>query len=139
MFETLKSRMEYAMAGPPKVTQADLAKACGVSRPSVNAWCSGETKTLKGKSLVHAAAFLKVRPRWLGEGVGPIRTDDLFSPDNRRVSEPEQEVSATRARAHAMIDALAEDDIPEVIHYMQWINEKKNSRFGDPPAEANGR
>lgn len=140
MFETLKSRMEHAMEGPPKVTQAELAKACGVSRPSVSDWCSGNTKTLKGKNLLRAAAILKVRPKWLGEGIGPIRADDPFSPENRKASEPEAVISAARARAHAMVDAMHEDDLPDLVNYMLWIAEK-NSRnnIRNPPATANGR
>ncbi|MEK8025022.1 helix-turn-helix domain-containing protein [Pseudaquabacterium rugosum] len=53
--------------------QADLARYCGVARPSVSDWFRGETKTLKAATLILAAEYLGVRPRWLLDGVGPMR------------------------------------------------------------------
>lgn len=70
---TLQERLKLAMAGPPKVTQAALARACGVRAPSVNDWISGKTKTIEGQNLLIAADFLKVLPMWLATGKGPMR------------------------------------------------------------------
>ena len=56
--------------------QSDLARAVGISTPSVNGWLSGKTKTLKGRSLIRAAAFLNVNELWLSEGRGPKRKGD---------------------------------------------------------------
>lgn len=70
---TLQERLKMAMAGPPKVTQAALARACGVRAPSVNDWISGKTKTIEGQNLLIAADFLKVMPMWLATGKGPMR------------------------------------------------------------------
>lgn len=70
---TLKERLALAMAGPPRVSQASLARACGISAPSVNDWVSGKTKTIEGKNLLNAADFLRVSPSWLAEGRGRMR------------------------------------------------------------------
>lgn len=70
---TLQERLKLAMAGPPKVTQAALARACGIRAPSVNDWISGKTKTIEGQNLLIAADFLKVLPMWLATGKGPMR------------------------------------------------------------------
>jgi len=63
------------MAGPPKVSQVALARACGIRAPSVNDWLSGKTKTIEGRNLLLAAEFLKVQPMWLATGKGPMRKD----------------------------------------------------------------
>ncbi|EIK96083.1 putative phage repressor [Pseudomonas sp. M47T1] len=63
------------MAGPPKTTQAALARACGIKPPSVNDWLSGKTKTIEGENLLNAAEALKVIPMWLATGKGPMRKD----------------------------------------------------------------
>lgn len=64
------------MAGPPKVPGKDLADACGIKPPSVSDWLSGKTKSMDGHNLLAASEFLRVRPKWLAEGVGPMRIDD---------------------------------------------------------------
>lgn len=69
---TLKERLEKALKGPPKRTKASLAKACGIAAPSVSDWFSGKTKTLEASNLLAAANFLKVNPRWLADGIGPM-------------------------------------------------------------------
>lgn len=73
MKTTLSERMRLALAGPPKKTQAALAKACKISPPSVNGWVTGETKTIEGKNLMTAADFLGVSPVWLATGRGAMR------------------------------------------------------------------
>ncbi|UXA38085.1 XRE family transcriptional regulator [Pseudomonas juntendi] len=70
---TLQERLRQAMDGPPRVSQAALARACGIKPPSVNDWLSGKTKTIEGRNLLLAAEFLGVAPKWLATGRGPIR------------------------------------------------------------------
>lgn len=70
MKTTLADRLKNAMAGPPKITGMALAKACGVSQPSVSDWLNGTTKSLDGVNLVTAAEFLRVNPKWLATGLG---------------------------------------------------------------------
>lgn len=76
MATTLAERVKLALAGPPKRTQRALADACGIKPPSVNGWVTGETKSIEGSNLIRAAAFLEVNPRWLSDGVGPMRGRD---------------------------------------------------------------
>lgn len=70
---TLGERVKAALAGPPRRTQVGLAQACGIKPPSVNDWVTGKTKTIEGANLLNAAAFLGVSPKWLAEGIGPMR------------------------------------------------------------------
>lgn len=85
MNTTLKERVRAAMAGPPKVRGKDLAAYCGCAAASVSDWRSGKSKSIEGQNLVRAADFLKVRVKWLAEGVGPMR--DGASPDTPQVNE----------------------------------------------------
>jgi hypothetical protein len=66
---TLADRLAKAMGGRKQVA---LAKACGVSPPSVNLWLSGGSKRMDGAHLIKACDFLGVRPRWLALGEGPM-------------------------------------------------------------------
>lgn len=72
---TLQERLKLVMAGPPKISQAALARACGIKPPSVNDWLSGKTKSIEGENLLHAAHLLKVAPMWLATGRGPMKKD----------------------------------------------------------------
>jgi transcriptional regulator with XRE-family HTH domain len=74
---TLAERLEKAMAGPPKVTPAELARACGVKQPSISDWLSGRTKKLEASNALAAAEFLGVRYWWLAAGKGPMRDAEL--------------------------------------------------------------
>jgi transcriptional regulator with XRE-family HTH domain len=64
-------RLRYAMerAG---ISQAQLARACGVKAPSVHSWLSGKSKFLRGHNLLSAAKVLKVSQTWLATGNGSI-------------------------------------------------------------------
>jgi phage repressor protein C with HTH and peptisase S24 domain len=75
MQTTLAERLEKVMAGPPKISQAALARACNVKPPSISDWLSGRTKKLEGSNLLKAAKLLSVNPTWLSEGIGPMRTE----------------------------------------------------------------
>jgi hypothetical protein len=73
---TLRERITLALEShPAKPKQADLARACGVASPSVTAWFTGDTKTMKGETLLKAARFLCVRPEWLQTGAGLMRSE----------------------------------------------------------------
>ena len=67
----LSKRLQIAMreAG---VSQAELARACGVKPPSVNGWLSGKSKFLRGENLLAAAKALNVSQAWLATGNGPM-------------------------------------------------------------------
>lgn len=65
----LSDRLQFAMrrAG---LTQAQLARACGVKAPSVHSWVSGKSKFLRGQNLLAAAKALGVSQIWLATGKG---------------------------------------------------------------------
>ena len=71
--------MQIALAQKRGGSQSDMARACGVKQPSVSAWLSGRTKTLKASTLLKAAKYLGVLPRWLAEGLGPMRDVEPIS------------------------------------------------------------
>ncbi|WP_288076490.1 S24 family peptidase [Pseudomonas sp.] len=80
--KTLQERLKHVMAGPPKISQAALARACSITAPSVNDWLSGKTQTIEGKNLLLAAEFLKVSPGWLATGKGSMRKDSVDEGSN---------------------------------------------------------
>jgi transcriptional regulator with XRE-family HTH domain len=72
MQNQLKDRLRLAMEGPPRVSQAELARVCKVAPPSVNDWLSGKSKSMEASKLLAAARLLQVSPDWLATGRGPI-------------------------------------------------------------------
>lgn len=80
---TLSDRLKDALA-ESKLSQADLARVCGVKAPSVNAWFSGRTKNLRGENLVRIAAALNVNIAWLASGQGAMRPSTAIA----RVEQP---------------------------------------------------
>lgn len=68
--ELLSERIIWARKIYARVSQTELAKACGVTRNAVSLWESGETKSLDSAYLFDAARFLGVNPEWLATGKG---------------------------------------------------------------------
>lgn len=135
---TLQERLMLAMAGPPKVTQAALARACGVRAPSVNDWISGKTKTIEGQNLLIAADFLRVLPMWLATGKGPMRkgSDGETQPgskegnvvpiDSRRKSKdssfitiPQLDVAGSMGSGRAPPDHI--EVIRDITVHLDWL------------------
>jgi len=75
----LAARMALALNQKRGATQGTLARACGVKQPSVQAWLTGRTKSLKATTLLKAAKYLGVLPLWLESGIGPMRDSDASS------------------------------------------------------------
>lgn len=67
---TLKQRFAKLAELHPEITQADLARATGAKPPSVNAWFSGETKSMKATTAAKAALLYGCSPHWLATGEG---------------------------------------------------------------------
>lgn len=65
------------LSANPKITQQQLATACGISRAAVSQWENGNTINLKGENLVKAASQLNVREEWITHGIEPMRAVDL--------------------------------------------------------------
>lgn len=66
---TLAERLAHLME-LHDVSKVDLARAAKTTRQAVYQWLSGETKALKGTSLIGAARILKTTPDWLNTGKG---------------------------------------------------------------------
>lgn len=66
---TLSVRLRQAM-NDAGITQAELARSCGVRAPSVHGWLSGKSKFLRGENLLRAAMVLDVSDQWLATGRG---------------------------------------------------------------------
>jgi transcriptional regulator with XRE-family HTH domain len=72
----LKDRIGEAMRRNPHLSQAAIARACGVRTPSVNDWISGKTKSLKPEPARRAAKLFGCDQNWLATGIGiPNWTD----------------------------------------------------------------
>ena len=54
-------------------TQAELARVCKVKPASVSDWFHGRSLTMGGSQLLAASDYFGVRPRWLANGIGPMR------------------------------------------------------------------
>lgn len=68
---TVSERIRTAMeAMGRKVTQGEIARACGVKQPSVHGWLSGGDVEIKGNNLTRLARFLGVNADWLASGRG---------------------------------------------------------------------
>lgn len=68
----LSDRIRAALPKGSGLSQSGLAKACGISRASVNAWVNGKTDSIDGKFLTTAASYLGVSAHWLSTGEGPM-------------------------------------------------------------------
>ncbi|MGJ7533926.1 MULTISPECIES: helix-turn-helix domain-containing protein [unclassified Variovorax] len=67
---TLKERFALLARANPAITQADLARATGAKPPSVNAWFSGNTKSMRASTAALAAKLYGADPHWLATGEG---------------------------------------------------------------------
>ena len=76
---TLKQRFAELSALRPEISQADLARATGAKPPSVNAWFSGDTKSMKADTAAKAAAVYGCSPIWLATGEGEMLSRGLVS------------------------------------------------------------
>ena len=132
MENTIANRLKVAMAGPPRVTQVALARACGIKAPSVSDWCRGVTHSIDGANLARAAEFLGVRAKWLALGVGPMRQTDgeADKPQSAPIALPPRPPSMKAA-----IDAIAERlenlqprDLEAVASLLQALVKTPHSR-----------
>lgn len=82
---TLADRLTWAM-NEAGVSQADLARACGVKPPSVHGWLSGKSKFLRGENLLKAASTLNVNQQWLATGDGSMRSSSHAKTEPTEIS-----------------------------------------------------
>jgi len=88
------------------LSQAQLARLCGISQPSLCALESGKSKSLRGKTLLRLAEALGQSPEWLCDGGGKGDAVTLRSPteenllaDFRRLTAAEKKIVVRMLRA----------------------------------------
>jgi|SRR5688572_14900693 len=84
----LKDRIRKAMGD--QLTQADLARACKVTRAAVSKWLSGDTRDIKLRHVTALAKACQVRVAWLVADEGEMR-EPRQQPDLAAIA---QQVSA---------------------------------------------
>ena len=117
MKTTLSERLREAMAGPPKVTGIQLAKACKVAAASVSDWLSGKSKTMEANNLLAAARLLNVDPEWLANGVG------VKGHFWKRVEQQPAEYTITdptMTEAIQLLRQLNPDQLQEAVSFLKW-------------------
>lgn len=145
MQTTLSERLKKAMDGPPRVTGRALAKACSVKPPSVSDWLSGKSKTMEGRNLLAAAEFLRVRAKWLADGIGPMK-DEAGNPA-KPPEEQVQEGSVAYLPApkpdritQELLDLFSQLDAESkreyLMHLRGFVAGRRPHRDGDAPAVA---
>ena len=113
---TLAERITTAMERSG-ITQAELARACGVKPPSVNGWLSGKSKFLRGENLLKAAAVLGVSQQWLATGEGPMAA--AVAPSGSSNVEPGPGVPLVSwVQAGAWCEACTPVDVSEVERWL---------------------
>lgn len=128
---TLAERLTTAMERSG-ITQAELARACGVKPPSVNGWLSGKSKFLRGENLLKAAAVLGVSQQWLATGEGPMAA--AVAPSGSSNVEPGPDVKGrvplvSWVQAGAWCEACTPVDISEVERWLDCPVPHSKSTF----------
>lgn len=76
--KTLSERLRHALAMRPEMSQQDLARAAGISQPTVNRLINGQVKG--SSSLVQLAGALGVSSDWLATGRGDMHGGTQSAP-----------------------------------------------------------
>lgn len=95
--QSFQERAQYAIErGMNKhgCSEAALAKKIGIAPPSLHAWKSGETKSLKADVALQAAKLMGVHVRWLVLGEGLRDDDEQQQPESIQDSAPPIELTA---------------------------------------------
>lgn len=129
----LAKRLKFAM-DEADVSQAQLARLCGVKPPSVHGWLSGKSKFLRGENLLMAAKALGVSQTWLATGKGAMRSqpgeEEIPSsmlcqmPDDGYISFELLDIDASAG------NGLVATDHPEVIQHVNVLESWARSAIG---------
>ena len=111
---TLKQRFAQLAAHRPDITQADVARAAGVTAPSVSAWFSGKTESMKATTAAKVAILDGCDSHWLATGEGNMLTaaEGIFVAEHpvsyhvRPTVDVEPTVSSTLMQLQATVDSL---------------------------------
>jgi transcriptional regulator with XRE-family HTH domain len=90
-------------------SQADLARAIGVSRATVNDWKNGRTKNLRMENLFALADALGISARWLAIGKGPKRDPMSIAPIRNLAQILLDEPPSTQRAFESMAASIAEE------------------------------
>ena len=97
-----------------KILNKDLARAAEVSDSAVTLWYQGKTEKLKAASLFNLAKYLKVRPEWLWNEEGPMRTNGIGVPQALPAVLVTPDVGLSR-EAGKLIEMITEADKAHTI------------------------
>jgi len=119
---TLSERIRWVMQ-TFSLTQAELARICGIKQPSVNRWVSGDTETIKSDSALRLCERYPINIQWLISGIG----EPLFDGEA-----PKNSTTATMTCAQAAVRffypaAQADPQLRPKLEEMQMI-----PRYYDP-------
>lgn len=115
---TLQKRIADRL-GAVGITPAQLAREVGIKAPSVSAWMSGHTKTIKGENLLRAARALQCSAEWLATGKGnPELSDATKAASMVREESPAYITDPTIEEAIAHLRSL---DPPGRREALQWL------------------
>ncbi len=98
------------------LNQGQLAKQIGIAQASLSLLESGRTASPKGTTLTELARVLRVEPRWILTGRGPMQREDRSGDDPEILQIWESLSRAKRsmllAAARALRDAEESDESP---------------------------
>lgn len=96
------------------MTQVDLARSCGITQASLSNIETGETKSLRGMTLLALARALRTTTRWIMSGKGPHEPEPQLSAQEERLLELFLDLSDTnRAAVLAAAEALKNSQPPD--------------------------
>ena len=102
---SLKNRIKSARASAG-ITQAELARRCGVSQPTINDLENGKSKTARSSTLIKLADALGQTPEWLASGSGAMSDapqlssgEEALLQDLRRLNASERKIVVRMIRA----------------------------------------
>lgn len=149
---TLTERLTLAMSRRG-ISQAELARQCGVKQPSVHGWLSGKSKFLRGENLLKAASVLQVSEEWLATGDGPMEPGEKPKHPQSQSARPDPAILVAtqefldrafgalgktfslKAEAELFADVyewIAEDDRPadqrNLVDFAHWRAKKESLR-----------
>lgn len=120
----LKDRIAEAMRRHPRLSQADIARACGVKTPSVAAWLNGDTKSLKPEPARRGAKLFGCDQNWLSTGVGSPNWSAGSSQDH-----PSAGAQSGVMQAHDLSHHLVPDRAPLLLWDKVVMGAKSNEQF----------
>lgn len=124
---SISERLRAAMSASG-VSQAELARRCGVKPPSVSGWLSAKAKFLRAENLLAAAKVLGVSEQWLATGAGDMHVDHIKPGSDQELSDNMILVDSDMHRWLALREDLGRDDIEEFVALIQ-ARQKRNRRL----------